>query len=257
MEDDYKLFAEPPPRTECAICTVMMPHQSLKSCDEIMYLPCCGQQICAACRYRLPCQSCPFCTKPAPRNHREIQELLFDRIDNNDPWAMISVGALYSSGLHGIPVDHVKSVQMYQRAADLGNSSAHYHLGLLYNTGGEGVAQQDKKKAIYHWQQAAMMEHEDARIELGIFDAKENDNPDRAMRHFIMAAKLGSDNALETVKDGYRNGIVKKDDLAIALRGWKASKDEVSDKFRDQLREAKEKARDVIEATRALGQLGI
>ena len=245
---DEKLFAEPPPRKECVICCVLMPHESLRCWGETIYLPCCGQILCASCRYRLTRQSCPYCKESAPSNYQEIEKRLLERINRNDARAMLSLGYLYSN--EGVPedvhvnVDHKKAFEMYQNAALHGNASAHFRLGEIYNyTGGERVVQQDKMKAVHHWHQAAMMGHEEARINLGIIEGQDNKNVDRAMRHFIYAAKLGSDSALQTVKEGYMAKVVTKDDFAIALRGHQASQDEVHSEDRAKHKEAIEIAK--------------
>ena len=79
---------------------------------------------------------------------------------------------------------------MYQNAALYGNALAHFCLGEIYNeTGGNRVVQHDKMKAVHHWQQAAMMGHEEARINLGIIEGHDNKSDDCAMKHFIYAAK--------------------------------------------------------------------
>jgi hypothetical protein len=50
-----------------------------------------------------------------------------------------------------------------------------------------------------------------------------NGRVDRAMKHFIIAAKLGYDESLESVKNRYSVGDVSKDDYTGALRGHKAA----------------------------------
>ena len=45
------------------------------------------------------------------------------------------------------------------------------------------------------------------------------------MKHFIIAAKLGDDGALEKVKKGFSIGIVSKEDFEAALRGHQAAVD--------------------------------
>ena len=45
---------------------------------------------------------------------------------------------------------------------------------------------------------------------------------DRAAKHFIIAARLGFDDSLETVKRLYKDGHISKEDLDAALRGHKA-----------------------------------
>ena len=52
-------------------------------------------------------------------------------------------------------------MELYARAAALGSSQAHFHLGNIYREGG------DLKKAKIHYEAAAMAGHEVARVNLG------------------------------------------------------------------------------------------
>ena len=45
------------------------------------------------------------------------------------------------------------------------------------------------------------------------------------MKHFTIAAKLGDDDSLEMVKNGYADGYVSKEDFAAALRAHQAAVD--------------------------------
>jgi hypothetical protein len=51
----------------------------------------------------------------------------------------------------------------------------------------------------------------------------ENGRLDRAVKHFIIAAKLGHDGSLYALKEGYKDGIVSKEDFASALRAHQAA----------------------------------
>ena len=64
------------------------------------------------------------------------------------------------------------------------------------------------------------------------------------MKHFIIAAKLGLDDALEALKSCYREGVVSKEDFAAALRGHQA----VVDAMKSLQREA---AVQIMEAAKA------
>ena len=47
------------------------------------------------------------------------------------------------------------------------------------------------------------------------------------MKHFMIAAKSGYDDALKMIRKGYEDGLVTKDEYAIALRANKDSQDEM------------------------------
>ena len=50
-------------------------------------------------------------------------------------------------------------------------------------------------------------------------------NKERAVKHLIIAAKLGHDSSIKSLMDAYRGGFVSKDDLASALRAHHAAVD--------------------------------
>ena len=144
---------------------------------------------------------------------------------------MNKLGRFYRLGEGGFDVDYVKAVELFQRASELGCAAAHCNLGHSYIQG-IGV-EQNKKKAIHHYQAAAMLGHELARHNLGIFESRDG-NMDRGMRHFMIAAKCGYDEALDKVKEGYTKGLVTKDDFEKALRAYHAFHEETKSEQRDR-----------------------
>jgi len=97
----------------------------------------------------------------------------------------------------------------------------------MYRTG-LGV-EKDKKKEVYHSEQAAIGGDIIARYNLGCVE-EEHGRMDRAVKHWIINAKLGDDNALEVLKNKYRagcfqGGLVSKEDFAAALRAHQAAVD--------------------------------
>ena len=98
---------------------------------------------------------------------------------------------------------------------------------------GEGV-EKNKKKEIYHLEEAAIGGHDWARYNLGMHEYSQNKRIDRSLKHFIIAAKLGSDKALERVKEGFAKGVVKKEDFEAALRGYQAAVDATKSAQREE-----------------------
>jgi len=130
----------------------------------------------------------------------------------------------------------VKAVEWYQRASELGYDGAHYRLALAYFSG-EGV-QADTKKAIHHYQIAAIMGNVRARCQLGAIEGHDG-NLDHSLRHYMIAARCGHDKSLEMVKKGYMMGGVTKKEFEKALREHKASQDETKSDQRDRARAAR------------------
>ncbi len=118
--------------------------------------------------------------------------------------------------------DHEGAFKYFTKAAGLGAVDAHFSLSIL-NRDGKGV-EMNKKKEVYHLEEAAIGGHHVARYNLGCTEAV-NGNNARAVNHFIIAAKLGYDKALDAVKDCFSKGLVSKEDYASALRGHQAAVD--------------------------------
>ncbi len=107
---------------------------------------------------------------------------------------------------------------------------AHYNLSVMHQHG-HGV-EKDKKKQVYHLEQAAIGGHPDARNDLGCVEL-ENGRLDRAVKHWIIAANLGHDDALDSLKEGFKRGFVSKEVFASALRGHEAAVDETKSPQRE------------------------
>jgi len=159
--------------------------------------------------------------------------MLNERIEKyNDPSAMNHLGLCLNSGVNGFAVDQRKAFELYQRASALGSAMANYNLGNSYFNG-RGV-EVDKKKAIEHWQTAAIGGVADARYNLGCEDFLVDIR--RAIRHFVIAAKCGHDKSLHEVKNGFRRGLVTKDEFENTLRCYQTAQDETKSEQRDKVK---------------------
>jgi TPR repeat protein len=149
-----------------------------------------------------------------------------NRIKKNDPVAMTDTAKRhYHEG------DFGKALGYLAKAAALGHVEAHFLLGDLYREG-KGVAG-DEKKAVYHYELAAIGGHPDARGFLA-FHEKDNGRPDRAAKHYVIAANLGCDISVKMIKDLFVQGIVSKDDYAAALRAYQAAVNETKSTEREE-----------------------
>eukprot|EP00984_Skeletonema_dohrnii_P035271 scaffold34844_cov128-Skeletonema_dohrnii-CCMP3373.AAC.1 len=202
---------------ECPICC--LPH----SLDVKSYtvMACCSQKICNGCDYASQIseidENCPFCRHPTPKNQEEANKKSMKRVEANDPVALrILAFKRYNEG------DNESTIEYLTKAAELGDLVAHYELANFYRDG-EGV-QKDRKKVIYHLEQAAIGGHPEARYNLGCAE-EENGRFERTVKHWIIAANLGCDQSLDTLKRGYAAGRIKKEDFAAALRAHQAALD--------------------------------
>jgi tetratricopeptide (TPR) repeat protein len=206
---------------DCPICFLPLALDPKKS----MMMDCCSKLICDGCDYansirereRKIEHKCPFCRHPIPKSEEEADRNRMKRVEANDPVALRIVGKRrYNEG------DYESAFEYWIKAAELGDVAAHYELSVMYHEG-EGV-EKDEKKKVYHFEEAAIGGHDFARYYLGAIEY-ENGNHERAVKHFIIAAKLGDDDSLDALKEGYKKGIVSKEDFAAALRGHQAAVD--------------------------------
>jgi hypothetical protein len=54
------------------------------------------------------------------------------------------------------------------------------------------------------------------------------------VKHYTIAAKLGDEVALETVKEYFKKGMVRKEDFEATLRGHQAAVDATKSEIREE-----------------------
>ena len=236
--DDDDLFKDPPPKEDCPICMVPMPHENGVCGVCRVYQACCGKMLCTGCmvssqnemRMGRMKQWCPYCRVPLSNSDQEDLKRFKKRTKLNDAEAFFSLGMKYHYGKLGLLRNVNKACELANRAAELGSVRAHYNLFVIYWQGDGGI-EKDTTKAMHHMKLAAIGGHEIARHYLGNVEV-DNGNMDRAMKHYMIAAKSGLDDALKEVGEGYKAGHVTKDDYANTLRVHKASQDEMKSEER-------------------------
>ena len=226
---DEKLFKEPPP------CFVRLPFLG----SGKVYMACCGKAICRGCVYAVQSRAikeehdiCPFCRTPPAISEEERIKRLEKRADLNDPIAIFNLGGLYTFGMLGIPRDYAKALELWHRAAELGDSSVFSAIGNAYKFG--RAVEVDLKQAIHYWELAAMEGEVMARHNLGCVEEKREVNVDRAVKHYMIATRSGYYDSLKCIKRLYSNGLTTKDDYAKALRSYQAYLDEIKSDQREE-----------------------
>jgi len=245
---DEKLFADPPPKEDCPICMLPMPHASGICGVRKTYEPCCGKTICEGCIWASAEEVvkgnlkewCDFCRVPSSRSDKEFVKRLKKRMKLNDAGAFRRLGEAYSFGQRGLIKHSKKAFELWTKAAELGSLDAHYELARAYCYG-DGV-EQHAGKAIQHFELAAIGGHEFARNSLGVYEYKKG-NVVRAMKHYIIGARCGNGDSLKKVCLGYKQGHVTKDDYAKTLRAYQHSCDEMKSEGRMKAREICDKMR--------------
>ena len=215
---------------DCPICCLPIPIDQSKS----NLYPCCCKLICQGCNYvnqkreyegRLE-HKCPFCREPLADTAEEFNGQMMKRIEANDPTAISHIGTKrYHEG------DYKSALEYWTKAVALGDVEAHNQLSALYGDG-KGV-EKDVKKEFHHLTEAAIGGDHCARYNLGTYEWK-NGRVDRAVKHYIIAAKLGFDASLERLNTLHRLGHVSKEDFEAALRGHKAAIDATKSPEREE-----------------------
>ena len=176
------------------------------------YMTCCGKVICSGCYYAplyddqgniVAEKKCPFCRTPHPKTNEEVIKRLNKRVEASDAEAMYTLGGFYRNGKGGYPQDHKKALELYHRAGELGYAKAYVCIGYAYDFG-LGV-EQDKSKAKYYYELAAIGGDVEGRFNLASTEFQAN-NADRALKHHLIAVGCGSSHSLNTIKN-YVNAI--------------------------------------------------
>jgi TPR repeat protein len=218
----------------CPICCLPLPIDETKS----TVMPCCSKYICRGCDYANAKreieaglqQRCVFCREPSADTEEEAARNCMKRVKKNDPAAMYQMG-----NKHYREGDFGTAFKYFTKAAGLGDAEAHFQLSELYFKG-LGVVE-DKEKTVYHWEEAAIAGHPEARKNLGIVD-RNCGRFERAVKHFIIAANLGDDGSLQALRQLYADGYATKEDYAGALRAYQTAVDATKSEEREKTEKA-------------------
>jgi tetratricopeptide (TPR) repeat protein len=102
------------------------------------------------------------------KDYAQAMQLFRKAADMGNSGGMYDIGWFYENGL-GVPRDYTQAAAWYRRAADLGNPPAEYCLGVLY-ANGLGVAE-DKTAATVLLRRAADMGYTDANAAIAKLNA--------------------------------------------------------------------------------------
>jgi len=205
-----------------------------------VYMACCGNMICRGCVHAVQSRAtkkeddvCPFCRTPPPSSDEEMVKRYEVRSELNDAEAIFNLGSFYSLGSDGLQQNYAKALELWHRAGELGSAGAYFSIGNSYKFG-RGVIV-DKKKAKHYWELAAIGGDTTARHNLAVIEVEGViGNNDRALKHFMIAAKDGYAKSLQNIEYFYKNGYATKDDYTEALRSYQAYLDDIKSDQRDE-----------------------
>ena len=232
---DELLFKQPESTHmgDCPICSLPL---SLDPSKSSMY-DCCSKVICNGCSHAYAMRviemrlqdACPclFCRQPQLTTDEEAEKQNMRRVEANDPVTLYQEGIKqHKKG------DNRKAFEYWSKAAELGDVLAQYNLAHLYFDG-KGV-EKDEGKSIRLMEEAAIAGHPFARCALGNYEWNNNGNIERAVKHWIISATQGHDDAIKMLMDKFREGFVSKEKLAVALRAHKAAVDATKSPQREE-----------------------
>ena len=229
-----RLMAEGHERVEgdfCPICLLPIEHPVGQHSKMKV---CCMKRVCNGCvlaaRQRGINDNCPFCRTPLPRDEASALAKIQRRADKGDAEAMNHLGEQYFYGDLGLAKDVPRAIELWTEAAELGSLDAHFQLGDTYYDG-NGV-EEDKPRGIHHWQQAAMKGHALSRHNLGAIEYGEG-NYELAVQHYMISAKMGYEQSLNSIKRRFIKGRATKAQYAEALMGYQTAVEEMKSPQRD------------------------
>ena len=161
-------------------------------------------------------------------------------MEARDAEAIFTLGCIYSKGLHGMPQNHTKALELWRRAGELGHADSYCKVGCAYALG-DG-AEIDKKKARHYYELAAMGGDADARHNLGNAEGRKG-NMDRALKHFMIAVRNGYTGSMDAMRKLYSHGTVTKEDYTKALHSYQEYLGEIKSDQRDKAAAADEEFR--------------
>ncbi|EJK43788.1 hypothetical protein THAOC_37735, partial [Thalassiosira oceanica] len=229
---DEQLYSQGHERPEgdyCPICSLPIP---FRMDDHSAFNVCCMKRICNGCNVaaqKRGMHDCAFCRTPIADNEADTLAMVQARVQKKDPQAILFLGRKYFFG-ELLQMDKRKGVEMWTEAAELGSLDALFSLGVAHARG-EGVGQ-DMAKAAEFYTKAATQGHVESRNNLGSLEGKEG-NYDRAVRHYLISAKMGHKDSVENIKRLFMAGIATNEQYAAALKGYQNAVEETKSHDRD------------------------
>ena len=268
---DKALFKDPPAKEDCPICFLPMPDRILacislppatitsvpisitnkigrnvsipivdyaganQKADKAMevYYSCCGKNICKGCVHSFfqsgNANKCPFCNTDQLKSQQENKSRIMKRVNANDAVTMRMLAQHYYKGENGFPQDQTKAMDLYARSADLGCGLAHYDMGGIYE--GKG----DYKKAKFNLEAAVMAGHEGSRTALGRLEflLAKYEQPERALKHWTIAASSGCYSALYHLNVSFGFGRITRETMESIVAAYNSSCVEMRSEARD------------------------
>ena len=175
----------------------------------------------------------------APKTNEEIVQKMEIRALKNDPQVIYNLGICYDKGSNGLPVDKVKALHYWTRAAELGNSHALTNIGVHYDDGKEVPV--NRRKAALFYRAGALSGDLQGRHNIGAVEYFDFGNHQLGIHHYKIAAEAGSQPSLNQLRGIFNaNGkmpgkeFICKEDLDNLYRGCHKAQMEVKSELREK-----------------------
>ena len=231
---DEQLYSQGHERPEgdfCPICTLPIP---LPMGKHAVFATCCMKRVCRGCDFAAQKRGmldCAFCRTRLPDSDAGKLAMVQARVEKKDPHAIHLLAQKYFFGSLGFQRDMRKADELYTEAAEFGSVEALFELGYSYYNG-DGV-QEDKAKGIHFYTKAATQGHVESRHNLGNHERRKG-NHDRAVKHFLISARMGYKLSLEMIKKMFISGEATKAQYAEALKGYQDAVEGMKSHDRDE-----------------------
>ena len=233
---DEKLYSQGHERAEAEFCPLCLLAIPLPMEIHALLRPCCTKLVCFGCclaaAKRGMGESCPFCRAPGSEIDVERLRRVRKRVAAKDPESICHLGDLYHAGSHELEKDESRALELWSEAAELGSTKALSLIGMAYYNGRLGI-NQDIARGIRYWESGAMQGGASSRHSLGLVE-RNNNEFDRAMRHFMISAKMGYKDSLDAIKDMFAKGLATKAQYVEGLKGYQEAIEDMMSPDRDE-----------------------
>jgi TPR repeat protein len=150
--------------------------------------------------------TCPLCRAKTPTSDEESVKQLHPWVKKKKAWAQELMGHYYKDGL-GVKQSYEMARMLFELAAQQGDASAMYDLGVMYDHG-QGV-EQSGDKAREWYEQAAVLGDAAAMYNLGHMYDRGNgveQSYEKAKEYYVRAVREGDASAMNNLGWLYHNG---------------------------------------------------
>ena len=234
---DMELYGPLIEQEDCPICFLPLPRLDA----ENMFMPCCGQLICAGCAHasaliskkmKKKSVACAFCRHETPKGQddKAFVAQFRSRAEKNDLNAIRNLAKIYQKGTYGLPKDEVLALRLNLRAAELGSLAAIVSLAIHFHFD-NGDASRDSVTAMKLATIAAKKGDLESYFPVGcLYD--DLGDVETAAKCWIFAARAGHSESMELLRTYKVHGtdVVSDDDFEAIEEAYKeAAKEEWSE----------------------------